>query len=105
MIRIAFTNGVARFSFIPDEEYLPTTQVTCVGIDTNGQRFETHRLINLEQLPNRVDIDLLTTLVEPGENATLRITSGIHSTVSLLAIDQSKVLVEKSFALIDLTFS
>lgn len=93
MIKIDFIGGISHFNFIPDEGYAPVTVITCVGIDNSGRRFESERLVNLEQLPNNIEINILTPLVEPGMNASLRVTSAMHSTVSLLAIDQSEILI------------
>lgn len=55
MKKITFVDGLSNFDFIPDENYSPVTQITCVGLDRNGQRYETQTLIEYEQLPNNVN--------------------------------------------------
>lgn len=40
----------------------------------------------------QVNIELMNSTVEPGMNATLRVTGPLHSTISLLAVDRSKIL-------------
>lgn len=90
LIAISFQNGVAKFEFIPDGTFTPTTQITCAGIDYFGERFEAHTTVNFEELPNKMKIEVLTPTVKPGMNATIKVTSAINSTVFLMAIDQRK---------------
>jgi hypothetical protein len=87
---ISFEDGFSRFSFIPDGAYTPVTQITCVGIDNYGHRYESEVLVNFDELANKVTIELLTPTVEPGMNASIRVSASLHSTISLLAIDHSK---------------
>lgn len=54
MIKVTFTDGLARFSFTPDASYAPVAQITCVGINHYGARYEADTLISFEQLPVNV---------------------------------------------------
>lgn len=52
--KISFTERVSNWIFTPDQNYSPVTQITCVGLDSDGQRYETQTLIEYKQLPNKV---------------------------------------------------
>lgn len=54
MIKITFNDRIARFTFTPDATYAPVTQITCVGINNYGARYETQTLVSFEQLPVNV---------------------------------------------------
>lgn len=95
MIKISFENGISRFSFTPDEGYAPMTTITCIGLTNNGKIFVAEEKLHFNKLNNKLEIKILTPNVEPGKNASLRVTSALHSTVSLFATDQSEIL--KSF--------
>lgn len=90
LFMLNFVNGLARFSFVPSALFIPSTKVSCIGLDAFGQRYETHTSILLEQLPNDVNIELLESVVEPGANSSLLVSGAFKSVVSLLAIDQSE---------------
>lgn len=52
--KVTFSAGLARFTFTPDANYAPTTQITCVGINNYGKRYEAQTFVDFGQLPVNV---------------------------------------------------
>ena len=87
---IFFENRVASFSFIPKFAFSPKSDLIVYYIRSNGEVISEKTSVEFRnQLPNYVSLSLSETSCKPGENVTLSVSSTMHSTVSLLAIDQS----------------
>lgn len=93
---VFFENRVASFSFIPKFAFSPKSDLIVYYIRSNGEVVSEKTSVEFRnQLPNYLSLNLSETSCKPGENVTLSVSSTMHSTVSLLAIDQSVLLLKK----------
>lgn len=75
LVRILFSTGGAFFDFVPDAKYAPTTEITCVGIDIDGRRHESHISIDYHSLSNQVRTAVLQFICSEVKSSNLVIFS------------------------------
>jgi CD109 antigen len=88
-------NRVGSFSFIPKFSFAPKADFIVYYVRSNGEVVSESESIEFRtQLPNYVALNVSTPSCKPGENVSLDVYSTMHSTVSLMAIDQSVLLLK-----------